>query len=548
MKKTRGLIIRRLAWFLAGLFLFTSCPQAGPSFQELISIASNTDLAKIGTVYPLGGNYRLAADITLSGWIPIGTTANPFSGSFDGNGHTITLKNFDNGVVLAAGNKYLGVFGYTRGASAGAAAEIRNVSVSSAISQTITTNGVCYAGVLAGYADQYTKFVSVSVSGSLAVNRAVPNGSAIYGGGIAGYMKNSSINDSVSSVSLDFPCTAESDGSPAGNAGGIAGYGANGTVITNCSASGSVQISSRGFQSGAGGIIGYVTGTASNISHCSASGNITMTGLYQQEFAGGIAGYSGGSATISKCRYTGGTVQSIGPGSQYPYAGGISGYNYGGAIIEECYSSGLVRAEGALIPYAGGVAGYTSAGSAIIKNSYSTMTVEAVSQGETALAGGIAAATANTGKISKCYAAGTVSATVNGQGSTGEGIGIVAGVNAGGISGSIYYGTPSIEYCAALNPSLTGTDSSSGAVFRMYRIAGKGTGGTNTLTDNYAWSGMELTGRGTVVPASAGADTVDGGDCTAKPDIGLYRDTLGWDFTNVWKMGGSGYPVLQRQN
>jgi hypothetical protein len=547
MEKTGGLIIRRLAWFLAGL-LFASCPQSGPSFQEFISIASNADLAKIGITYPLGGNYRLTADITLSGWMPIGTTANPFSGSFDGNGHTITLKSFHNDVVLTTGNKYLGIFGYTRGTSAGAVVELRNLSVSSAISQTITTSGVCYAGILAAYADQYTKFVSVSVSGSLVLNRAALNGSAIYGGGIVGYMKNSSISDSISSASLDFPCTAESEGSPAGNAGGIAGYGANGTVITNCSASGSVQISSRGFQSGAGGIIGYVTGTASKVSHCSASGNITMTGLYQQEFAGGIAGYSGGSATISKCRYTGGTVQSIGSGSQYPYAGGISGYNYGGAIIEECYSSGAVRAEGTLIPYAGGIAGYTSAASAAIKNSYSTVAVEAVSQGETALAGGIAAATANTGKISKCYAAGTVSATVNGQGSTGEGTGIAVGVNAGGISGSIYYRTPFIEYCAALNPSLTGTDSSSGAVFRIYRIGGEGTGGTNTLTNNHAWSGMELKAGGIVVTPNAGADTADGAGCTGKPDTGLYRDTLGWDFAAVWKMGANGYPVLRWQN
>jgi hypothetical protein len=275
-----------------------------------------------------------------------------------------------------------------------------------------------------------------------------------------------------------------------------------------------------------------------------------MTGLWQQEFAGGIAGYSGGSATISKCRYTGGTVQSVGPANEYPYAGGISGYNYGGALIEECYSSGTVNSEGTLIPYAGGIAGYTSGNSATVKNSYSTMAVEAVSQGKIALAGSVTAATANTGKTAKCYATGAVRATVNGQGSTGSGVGIVVAANAGGIAGSIYYGASStVEYCVALNQSITGADSSSGAVFKIYRIAGTGTGGTNIWTNNRAWSDMPLTAGGAAkTPSDSGLNGKDGADCDAKPAQSVYEG-LGWDFGTVWTMDGStGYPVLRWQH
>jgi hypothetical protein len=273
-----------------------------------------------------------------------------------------------------------------------------------------------------------------------------------------------------------------------------------------------------------------------------------MTGLWQQEFAGGIAGYSGGGSKISKCRYTGGTVLDTGSANEYPYAGGISGYNYSGAIIEECYSSGTVRAEGTFIPYSGGVAGYTSGSSATVKNSYSTMTVVAVSQGKIALAGGVTAATANTGKTSKCYALGTVSAIVNGQGNTGMGLGIAAAANAGGISGSVYFGEGStVEYCAALNPSVSGTDSSSGAAFNVYRVAGEGSGGSNVWTNNIAWSGMTLKAGDADVSVNAGADTVDGADCAAKPEQTVYEG-LGWDFNTVWKMGGEGYPVLLWQS
>ena len=38
----------------------------------------------------LSGDYVLAADITLTGqWTPLGTEASPFTGTFDGGGHSI---------------------------------------------------------------------------------------------------------------------------------------------------------------------------------------------------------------------------------------------------------------------------------------------------------------------------------------------------------------------------------------------------------------------------------------------------------------------------
>ncbi|MDR1931319.1 MAG: hypothetical protein LBQ57_00715 [Spirochaetales bacterium] len=40
----------------------------------------------------------------------------------------------------------------------------------------------------------------------------------------------------------------------------------------------------------------------------------------------------------------------------------------------------------------------------------------------------------------------------------------------------------------------------------------------------------------------------DGADCNAKPTQNVFTDTLGWDFSTIWKMGGDGYPVLQWQD
>ena len=53
-------------------------------------VTSAAELAKME--YGLDRAFRLTTDITLdSGWMPVGTSENPFTGSLDGDGHTITL-------------------------------------------------------------------------------------------------------------------------------------------------------------------------------------------------------------------------------------------------------------------------------------------------------------------------------------------------------------------------------------------------------------------------------------------------------------------------
>jgi hypothetical protein len=52
-------------------------------------------------------------------------------------------------------------------------------------------------------------------------------------------------------------------------------------------------------------------------------------------------------------------------------------------------------------------------------------------------------------------------------------------------------------------------------------------------------------GSNAVTPQSNAAGP-DGAACAAKPAQAAY-EALGWDFASVWKMDGSGYPVLQWQ-
>lgn len=88
--------------------------------QEYYLLTSEEDLLAIGDVYPLSGSYMLANDITMSGeWEPLGSSKNPFTGIFDGNGYIIDG-------LTAAKTKDPGFFGVTKDAV------IRNVVLENA--------------------------------------------------------------------------------------------------------------------------------------------------------------------------------------------------------------------------------------------------------------------------------------------------------------------------------------------------------------------------------------------------------------------------------
>lgn len=87
--------------------------------QEYYLLTTAEELSAIGEAYPLSGNYMLANDITMSGeWTPIGSSENPFTGIFDGNGYVIDS--------LTAAPEANGFFGVTKDAV------IRNVVLENA--------------------------------------------------------------------------------------------------------------------------------------------------------------------------------------------------------------------------------------------------------------------------------------------------------------------------------------------------------------------------------------------------------------------------------
>lgn len=554
----------------------------------LITIGTAEDLAKIGVdnKFPLAGNYVLAADLELAEWIPIGPgEKNAFTGNFDGANHTITLRSIAGSVFVDGTSTnpavYLGVFGYTKG-STQTKAVVRDLTVRTALNHSITKKGEYYAGVLAGCAGEYTELSGIRIEGSLSFsndNTASPR-KPVYVGGVTGALIASELRDS--SNAADIYAFGKAQSGAYNYAGGLVGifdrnavkWGMNpaviegepfaGSSIVNCSNTGNVRGATSGSMTNvfAGGIAGgscygFKTYYSGRIEDCWSTGNIRAEGAGYWSWAGGIAGticgdgdgYDNlakntddssvtGPTRIVRC-YARGDITINGPSGSWPYVGGVVGYNYYGAVVSQCYFTGTVSAEGENIyDYTGGIAGYNSqlgGHPSIVEDCWSSGTVSGRVN-----AGGVVGQNQVFAITRRCYS--TASLTVRAKnGAKGN----MSQQGAGGIAG---YNAGTISNCAALNPSIAST----GGFSRVYRVVGDAP--TGELQGNAAFSGMAITITPDPSPPDPpetrepdpGADARDGEGCAEKPAQGFYT-AQGWDFTNVWKMDGEGYPVLRWQ-
>ncbi|MFM0694273.1 filamentous hemagglutinin family protein [Paraburkholderia sp. GV068] len=275
-------------------------------------VNSLTDLEDVGL--DLSGTYALGRDVNAqppsgSANAPIGSfPSHPFTGQFDGMGHTISnLEIVDSSSEIHPG---VGLF-----SEIGTAGVVRNLSVQGSISGSSSLNGGDY-GVLAGINDGGT-IASVHTSGKV----ITASGNSV--GGLVGW-SNGAIRRSSSNADVQ---------SGASFTGGLVGY--NAAVISQSFASGSVT----GSEIGVGGLVGvnantitqsYSTGPVTVPVQCFCAGALVGQNLYsviEQSFAtgrvqapgggGGIAGYNLGPVSIASDVYwdtqtTGASVAVLG--------------------------------------------------------------------------------------------------------------------------------------------------------------------------------------------------------------------------------------------
>ena len=200
-----------------------------------------------------GGTVKLLKDVELTGtWVPVGTSSEPFKGTFDGGGHKIT------GLKITSGS-YIGLFGYV-----GEGATIKNVNLVGA-----NVFGVKRVGALIGQIKGNATVSNCTVDSTSHVTGSDSNTGGLIGeaaGTITVTLENLINNASVTNT----------ENGPSRAAGIIAQVtsGAN-VTITNCVNNGAIT-TNNGY---AGGIVAAKQGGSKVLfENCSNAG--TLTGNY----------------------------------------------------------------------------------------------------------------------------------------------------------------------------------------------------------------------------------------------------------------------------
>lgn len=230
----------------------TPASQMARSGGAALALAEGTvSSAKEFAEMVASGSYKLTADITVTA-----PYANDFTGTFDGNGHTVTL-------AISGDSDYQALF-----AKLAAGAVVKNVMVEGKV-----TGKKCVAGI-AGQATDATITGCANKADILATDR--------YVGGIVAESKNTSISNCYNTG------TISSDRSDKGVClGGIVGNATNntggGTTVTNCYS------------------IGTISATADTSNYAAIAGwcyNSTVTNCYYLDTTAS-AGANGNSQTAT---------------------------------------------------------------------------------------------------------------------------------------------------------------------------------------------------------------------------------------------------------
>ena len=189
---------------------------------------------------------------TPTAWTPIGPEGNPFAGTFDGQGHTIS------GVYLNATARRKGLFGETTNA-----AVVKNFKLTNSY---LKITGAIQLGAIVGYGAGTLQNIYTD---------AIVESNSNYVGGMVGYTKNTTITIEKCWFAGAVTCT----GSSKNNYGGIVGYATGPVNISDCLFTGTVSNST---QDTVGGIVGVADKATLTITDSLSAGTViggTSSGL-----------------------------------------------------------------------------------------------------------------------------------------------------------------------------------------------------------------------------------------------------------------------------
>jgi hypothetical protein len=343
-----------LCWQLPPFFGLPSFSGGSGTDDDPYLLSTAEDLNRISRNPRLmSSHFKLINDIDLTDidFFVIANRAFPFTGVFDGNGHTISNFTCDSNDT-----NYVGLFGYVDEHNA----QIKNLGL---IDTNVDVGTGSYVGSLVGRLDNGT------------INNCYIEGGSISGvslvGGLVGYNESGTINNCYSTAIV----------SGNSSVGGLVGFNWDGS-ITNSYATGSVSGNSE-----VGGLVGYNVYWAfeGTITNCYSTASVTGG-----SFVGGLVGENSGG-TIANCYVEGGSV------SGNDNVGGLAGSSHG--TISNSYATGSVSGND-------NVGGLVGVNLETITNSYATGSVSGNDN-----VGGLVGY--YYGTITNCYSIGNVTGTTD---------------------------------------------------------------------------------------------------------------------------------------
>ncbi|MBQ8587420.1 MAG: hypothetical protein IJ453_04980, partial [Oscillospiraceae bacterium] len=223
-----------------------------------------TPISSVDEITDLTASYVLTQDIAISA--PIGA----FSGSFDGDGHTVTIN-------ITATTSNAGMF-----TTIASGAEVKNFKIANS---TVTNSSYEYTGLVAG--------TNNGIVSNIVAENSTVNGYTTVGG-IVGKNTGTVTNCAFESGTVKKGASTDT------GFGGIVGD--NSGTVTLCSNNATLDHSAaRSNYDYTGGIVGrnQYSGT---VTHCFNSGALT-DGANKSYYIGGVSGQNNGS--VDSCHNTG---------------------------------------------------------------------------------------------------------------------------------------------------------------------------------------------------------------------------------------------------
>ena len=319
--------------------------------------------------------YELAADLDFAdsvhtvgvGWVPIGTFAVPYTGSFYGNDHTIS-----NLRIATTDVQRVGLFGQSNGDIDG----VGLLDVDLDVSYTNAAIVVFAVGALAGVNSNAT--IRNSYATGTIDATAIPgttNGPYYNAGGLVGHIVQGNIAASWADVDVDAQTTSSINWSDlaGGLVGRVSGTSANRSSVTASYAHG--DVTTHRTPSGTGGLLGwmgagtvtasYATGAVAcagcsganigGIAGRTSSANPTITVSYWDTATTGVTGGETTANLIETIGYTAGSIYADWNVNVDGQAGNDDPWDFGGAlqypILKHGYSRAAIALQRSLATY-----------------------------------------------------------------------------------------------------------------------------------------------------------------------------------------------------